>query len=146
MLILSLIRILGPSTLTLLSFIRTNHFLSNDRQLQPLAAHYGSKDRQLSSWTVHFGSYHRPVWLQTVRFHPFGPFNLNLTRHTKSAVLFSIFSIFFHCFLFISIKYAKKLFKEVTWILRLSILIVYYFKLSRDRRTSISSFLKRLSS
>ena len=30
--------------------------------------------------------------------------------------------------------------------LRLSTLIVYYLKLSRDRRTPISAFLKRLSS
>ena len=39
----------------------------------------------------------------------------------------------------------KKLFQEVTSMLRLRKLIVYYLKLSRDRRTPISAFLKRLS-
>ena len=146
MLILSLIGILEPSTLTLLSFIRTNHFFSNDRQLQPLAANHGSRDRQRSSWTVHFGSYHRPNWVKTVHFHPIGPFTLNLTRHTKSAVLLSIDLFFFIVSYLFQSKMQRKLFKEVTWMLRLNILIVYYLKFSRDRRTPISAFLKRLSS
>ena len=101
--ILPLIRILGPSTLTLLSFIRTAHFLSNDRQLRPLAAHYGSKDRQLSSWTVHFGSNHRPVWLKTVHFWLDRPVSPYWTVHfgpDSSYILsqqysFQVFSSFF---------------------------------------------------
>ena len=107
----------------------------------------------LAQMTVQFGS--RPsIFGWTVHFHPFGPSTLDLTRHTKSAVfgiLYSfqvsfIFVSFFCLFAKMQSKMQKKLFQEVTSILRLRTLIVYYLKLSRDRRTPISTFLKRLSS
>ena len=93
--ILPLIRIPGPSTLTLLSFIRTAHFLSNDRQLRPLAAHYGSKDRPVWLKTVHFWL-DRPVspyW--TVNF---GPDSSYILSQQYSLQVFSSFFIVSYLF------------------------------------------------
>ena len=72
--------------------------------LRHVNVHFGSKDRPQSLWTVHFGSNDCPFWFKTVhfwidrslldrpstfarpstwrtvRFYPFGPSTLDLTR------------------------------------------------------------------
>ena len=95
---------------------------------------------KLSNFNANFPTAARTFQLHSFQFH-FGLSNFSFFSNCPFQLHVSLL------LRIISIKNAnKKFFQEVTSMLRLSTLIVYYLKLSRDRRTPISAFLKRLSS